>query len=136
MTRPRRYDDAEIREALVAESNGESLIDICSRLGISERTFYRWKNRIRTEISPELVDELEEEIRLLRRQLQRKEDEIHILIRTLAGEFASLAERRSLAQKLIDDSGVSERKACNMVGINRSSKRYGENRLEDGQRSN
>lgn len=131
MTRPRRYEDAEIREALVAESNGEPLSGICERLGISERTFYRWKSRVRVHVSQELVDELEDEIRLLRRQLQRKDDEIHILIRTLAGEFASLAERRSLAQKIIDDTGVSERKACSMVGIHRSSKRYADGHLEE-----
>jgi len=41
----RRYSDKQIAFALRQAEAGTSVEEICRRLGVSERTFYRWKKQ-------------------------------------------------------------------------------------------
>ena len=40
-----RFNDQQIAFALQQAETGTSVADICRKLGISEATFYRWKER-------------------------------------------------------------------------------------------
>lgn len=40
-----RFSDQQIAFALQQAETGTSVADVCRKLGISEATFYRWKER-------------------------------------------------------------------------------------------
>jgi putative transposase len=42
--RPSKFTDAEILEALAQVRDGTPAVQVCRRLGITETTFYRWRN--------------------------------------------------------------------------------------------
>jgi putative transposase len=42
--RPSRFTDAEIVGALAEVRDGTPAVQVCRRLGITETTFYRWRN--------------------------------------------------------------------------------------------
>ncbi len=39
----KRFTEEQIAYALAQESTGQTIAEICRRLGVSEQTFYRWK---------------------------------------------------------------------------------------------
>ena len=43
--RPSKFTDAEILDALGQVRDGTPAVQVCRRLGITETTFYRWRNR-------------------------------------------------------------------------------------------
>jgi putative transposase len=64
--RPSKFTDAEILGALAQVKDGTPAVQVCRRLGITETTFYRWRNR------HELPGEAEaREVRELRDENQR-----------------------------------------------------------------
>ena len=38
-----RFTEEQIAYALAQESTGQTIAEICRKLGVSEQTFYRWK---------------------------------------------------------------------------------------------
>ena len=67
--RKSRYTEEQIEYALKQTENGEPIFEICNMLGVSERTFYRWKSKFNGLIPDEIcrVKQLEmENIRLKR----------------------------------------------------------------------
>jgi len=64
--RPSKFTDAEILEALAQVRDGTPAVQVCRRLGITETTFYRWRN------SHELPGEADaRDVRELRDENQR-----------------------------------------------------------------
>ena len=43
--RPSKFTEAEIVQALREVKAGTPAVDICRKLGITETTFYRWRNK-------------------------------------------------------------------------------------------
>jgi len=41
----KRFTEEQIAYALAQESTGQTIAEICRRLGVSEQTFYRWKKK-------------------------------------------------------------------------------------------
>ena len=41
----KRFSEEQIVCALAQKSTGQTIAEICRRLGVSEQTFYRWKNK-------------------------------------------------------------------------------------------
>lgn len=41
----KRFTEEQIAYALEQESTGQTIAEICRRLGVSEQTFYRWKKK-------------------------------------------------------------------------------------------
>lgn len=41
----KRYSEVQIVYALRQAENGEKVVDICRRMGISEQTFYAWRKK-------------------------------------------------------------------------------------------
>lgn len=64
-----KFSDQQIAFALQQAETGTSVADVCRKLGISEATFYRWKNRCGGLMPSEVrkLKHLEEENARLRR---------------------------------------------------------------------
>ncbi len=43
--RKKRFTEERIAYALAQESTGQTIAEICRKLGVSEQTFYRWKKK-------------------------------------------------------------------------------------------
>jgi putative transposase len=41
----RRFMEEQIAHAWTQESTGQTIAEICRKLGVSEQTFYRWKKK-------------------------------------------------------------------------------------------
>jgi putative transposase len=41
----KRFTEEQIAYALAQESTGQTIAEICRKLGVSEQTFYRWKKK-------------------------------------------------------------------------------------------
>lgn len=41
----KRFTEEQIAYALAQESTGQTMAEICCKLGVSERTFYRWMKK-------------------------------------------------------------------------------------------
>jgi putative transposase len=66
--RPSKFSEAEIRQALQQVRGGTSVVNVCRTLGITQTTFYRWRNRYDEAAPHELreVRELRDENRKLK----------------------------------------------------------------------
>jgi transposase len=86
---PRFYSrEFKLEAVRLSETTEKSVAQIARELGIPERVLYRWRRQLREE--PEQAfpgkghqSELEEEIRRLRRELERVQQEREILKKTL-----------------------------------------------------
>jgi transposase len=86
---PRFFSREFKREAVrLSETTDKSVAQIARELGVPERVLYRWRRQLREQ--PEQAfpgkghqSELEEEIRRLRRELERVQQEREILKKTL-----------------------------------------------------
>ena len=69
-----KFSDQQIALALQQAETETSVADVCRKLGISEATFYRWKDRYGGLTPPEVrkLKHLEEENARLRRRLPRR----------------------------------------------------------------
>ena len=60
--RPSKFTDAEIVHALKEVRDGASAIGMCRKLGITQTTFYRWRNKYDCDgVASREVRELREE---------------------------------------------------------------------------
>ena len=123
---PKRKHTAEeiinkLREAEVIIASGSTVVVAVRRIGVSEQTFYRW----RTEYGGLRVDQA--------RRLKQLETENSRLKRAVAeltldnqilpdiqggrgGKLLSPARRRLCVQHVRSVLGVSERRACKVLG--------------------
>ena len=65
----KRFSEEQITYALAQESTGETIAEICRRLGVSQQTFYRWKKKFGAMGLTEIrrLKQLEEENSKLKR---------------------------------------------------------------------
>ena len=93
---------------------------------MSEATFFRWKEKYQGMTLPELKAhrQLEEQNRTLRHQLTEVSQDNEVLKGLLAQIVPSVSARRGAVQSLIEQFDLSERHACELVGLQRSSWRY------------
>jgi putative transposase len=64
--RPSRFTDEQILGALRHVRSGTPAVDVCRKLGITETTFYRWRNKHEGTQGRD-----KEEVRVLRDENQR-----------------------------------------------------------------
>lgn len=92
-------------------------------LGISERTYYRWRDRYSGVVSMLDYRALEHEVKVLRKRLDERDQDVHNLIQALTGRYDALDDRVRIANGLMEECQVSERQACRLASLNRSTKR-------------
>ena len=120
----RRFSSQEIELYLAEVEAGLSIGQLCVKLSISERTYYRWKERFRKRVDPAYHRKVLKENRSLRRTNVQLEEDVHNLVTLLLSLHEGSNARRSLAKKIIDQFDVSERHACELLHLHRSTKRY------------
>ena len=81
MARPSRFTTKEIAQALREVDEGESAVEVCRKLGVSEQTFYRWKRQFAGMGVVELrrLRQVEEENRKLKQLVADLSLDKHIL---------------------------------------------------------
>jgi putative transposase len=121
-----RFTDQQIRYAVQEVEAGISVAEVCRKYGISEATFYRWRQRFGSLTRSELsrLKELERENARLKKLVAELTLDKQILQDLLARKGLRLARQREHVYRLVGSHGISERKACRALGWPRSTHRY------------
>lgn len=122
----KRWKEEEIIEVLrEAEKSKLSVSEVCRNHGIADVTFYKWRKRYggveKTEVRR--MRELEKENEELKKALGEHVIMINAVKEQLKKKGLGLKEQRELV-RIGTSHGLSERKACEVMGFNRSSVRY------------
>ncbi|WP_270935995.1 IS3 family transposase [Falsiroseomonas oryzae] len=116
---------AKLRQAEVLVGQGKTVADVVRAIGVTEPTYYRW----RAEFGGLKLDqvkrlkELERENARLRKAVSDLTLEKVILKEAAFGKVVSPARRRTCVEHVVREFGVSEWKACAVLGQHRSTQR-------------
>ena len=121
-----RFTEEQIAYALRQAETGTPVAEVLRRMGISEQTFYRWKKLYGGLGTGELrrLKQLEEENRKLKQLVADLSLDQHILQDELSKKALTPGRRRVLVQQVQAAHGVSERRSCVALGVDRSTIRY------------
>ncbi|QBJ20866.1 IS3 family transposase (plasmid) [Kocuria marina subsp. indica] len=106
-------------------AGGSDIAAVCRELGISEQTYYRWRNQyggLKADDAKRLK-ELEKQNATLKRLLAEAELEKAALKELAGGKLLGPGRRRAAVSHLIRTLQVSERMACRLAGLSRSAYR-------------
>ncbi|QDW16533.1 IS3 family transposase [Micrococcus sp. KBS0714] len=106
-------------------ADGQDVAAVCRELGVSEQTYYRWRNQyggLKADDAKRLK-ELEKQNATLKRLLAEAELEKAALKELAGGKLLSPDRRRVAVDHLKGKLRVSERMACRLVGLSRSAYR-------------
>ncbi|AWD23863.1 IS3 family transposase [Micrococcus luteus] len=106
-------------------ADGQDVAAVCRELGVSEQTYYRWRNQyggLKADDAKRLK-ELEKQNATLKRLLAEAELEKTALKELAGGKLLSPDRRRAAVDHLKRKLRVSERMACRLVGLSRSAYR-------------
>ena len=124
MTKMRRsrFTEQQIMAALWQAESGTPMVEICRKLGITEQTFYRWKRKFACMGVAELrrLREVEEENRRLK-QLVAYLTLDKQMLQEACEKLLKPAQKRAVVQFFRVGYQVSERRACRVAGVLRSS---------------
>ncbi|WP_459975017.1 IS3 family transposase [Mycobacterium sp. MUNTM1] len=126
--RRRHTPDQIIRK--LAEGNkllgaGQELAEVCRHLEIAESTWHRWVAQYGGMKANEAkrLKELEAENARLKRLVANQALDIDMLKEIFGGKLLTPNRKRSAVAALRERFGVSERRACTVVGLHRSTMR-------------
>ncbi|QBJ22757.1 IS3 family transposase (plasmid) [Kocuria marina subsp. indica] len=106
-------------------AGGSDIAAVCRELGISEQTYYRWRNQyggLKADDAKRLK-ELEKQNATLKRLLAEAELEKAALKELAGGKLLGPGRRRAAVDHLKRKLRVSERMACRLAGLSRSAYR-------------
>ncbi|RUQ15280.1 IS3 family transposase [Micrococcus sp. HSID17245] len=106
-------------------ADGQDVAAVCRELGVSEQTYYRWRNQyggLKADDAKRLKG-LEKQNATLKRLLAEAELEKAALKELAGGKLLSPDRRRAAVDHLKRKLRVSERMACRLVGLSRSAYR-------------
>ena len=127
---------AKLRQVDVLVSQGQSMADAIRQIGVSEVTFYRWRQEfggLKSEQVKRLKD-LELENSRLRKAVSDLTLDKLILTEAVQGKLLSPARRRACIEHIRAHLHVSERRACAALGQHRSTQRKVPRGREDAER--
>lgn len=121
-----RPSEEQIIEILHQVELGVTVRETCHRNGIARETFYRWRRKYGgMNVSQAMrLTQLEDENRRLRKLVADLRVDRQALKDALSREVVSLAGRRALIRGWRRAFGLSERRACRLAGVDRSTLRY------------
>lgn len=122
---------AKLRIVEELAANGRRISDCVQEIGVTEVTYYRWRNRygdIESDQAERLV-ELEAEIAQLRRAVSDLTLDKLILLEATTMATLSPERRSAYVKQAKAVLGVSERRACLALGQHRSTQRKIQARL-------
>ncbi|MEM1395827.1 MAG: IS3 family transposase [Pseudomonadota bacterium] len=133
----KRYKPEEIisklREAEVLLAEGVSVGEVVRRLGVTQVTYYRWRKEyggMKVDQAKRLKDLEKENVRL-KRLLADAELDKAILKEAAFGKLVGPSRKRQFIEHACTELGVSERRACEVVGQHRSTQWRKPQKLDD-----
>jgi putative transposase len=127
---------AKLRQVDVVVSQGQSMTDAIRQIGVSEVTYYRWRQEfggLKIE-QVKRLKELELENGRLRKAVSDLTLDKLILQEAARGKLLSPARRRACIEQVRAQLPVSERRACAALGQHRSTQRKIPRGREDEER--
>ena len=117
---------AMLREIDRLSGEGVPVAVAANRLGITDKTYYRWRAHYGSMPQEEAshLQTLEQENARLKRLAADQARDISMLREMFGWQSLSAAQRREAVDHLVHHFGISERRACALVGQNRSTQRY------------
>jgi transposase len=117
---------AMLREIEKLTGEGMPVSAAASRLGITDKTYYRWRAHYGSMPEEEAshLQTLEHENARLKRLAAEQARDISMLREMFGWQNLSPAQRREAVDHLVHHFAISERRACTLVGQNRSTQRY------------
>ena len=116
----------KLRQAETAIAEGSTVAEASRMIGVSKQTLYRWRSEYAGgKITPaSSLKQLEAENARLQGELERLSLYNRTLKRLAKRNLVSSARRRRCVERVIAVFGVSERRACRVLGQHRSTQRY------------
>ncbi|MCH7949432.1 MAG: IS3 family transposase [Candidatus Dadabacteria bacterium] len=133
----KRYTPEQIirllRQSEVLSSEGSNVPEICREMGVTENTYYRWRKEYggMQVNQAKRLKELERENSRLKRAVANLTLDNLILKEAFRGKLLSTERRRRCVVHIQQKLGVSERRACRVLGQPRSVQRYQSNKSEE-----
>lgn len=121
-----RSSEEEIVGLLQRAEQGESVRETCRQSGIALETFYRWRRKYggMSVGQAQGLTRLETENRRLKKLVAELRIDRAALRDALSRELVSTAARRQVTQRWQLAFSLSERRACRILGMDRSTFRY------------
>nr|WP_237708141.1 IS3 family transposase [Oceanicola sp. S124] len=130
-----RFSEEQIIGVLKEQEAGMSTADVCRKHGVSSATFYKWKARYGgLEVSDaRRLKALEEENGKLKKLLAEAMLDNAILKDVAAKKLVAPGVKREAVAHVVEVHGVSQRRACRVLAVDRSSVRYRGVRPDDAE---
>ncbi|MFZ2864653.1 MAG: IS3 family transposase [Ignavibacteriaceae bacterium] len=128
-----KFTEEQIIGILREQEAGAKTAELCRRHGISSATFYAWKAKFGgMDVSDaKRLKALEEENARLKRLLAESLLDQAALKDLLSRKLVTPAARREAVAILVERHEMSERRACSVIGADRTSIRYRGRRPDD-----
>ncbi|WP_246047533.1 IS3 family transposase [Hankyongella ginsenosidimutans] len=128
-----RFNEEQIIAILKEQEAGMATAEVCRRHGISSATFYKWKSKFGgLDVSEaRRLRSLEEENSRLKKLLAEAMLD-NAVLKDLASKMVTPAPQAEAVAHAREHHGVSERRACALVGVSRRVIRYEPTRPDDG----
>ncbi|WP_372712388.1 IS3 family transposase [Azospirillum argentinense] len=128
-----RFSEEQIIGILREQEAGRPTAEVCRKHGVSEATFFRWKAKYGgLEVSEaKRLKTLEDENARLKRLLAEAMLDNAVLKDLAAKKMVTPAARRAAVAHAQAVHGISQRRACAILGVDRSSVRYRSRRMDD-----
>jgi putative transposase len=129
-----RFNEEQIIAILKEQEAGMATAEVCRRHGISSATFYKWKSKFGgLEVSEaRRLRSLEEENSRLKKLLAEAMLDNAVLKDLASKKMVTPGAKREAVAHSREHHGVSERRACALVGVSRTVIRYEPTRPDDG----
>ncbi|MBL4896935.1 MAG: IS3 family transposase [Erythrobacter sp.] len=129
-----RFSEEQIIAVLKEQEAGMPTAEVCRRHGISSATFYKWKSKFGgLEVSDaRRLRTLEQENSRLKKLLTEAMLD-NVVLKDLAfKKMVTPGAKREAVAHAREQHGLSERRACSLVGVSRRVIRYEPTRPDDG----
>ncbi|MXO92596.1 IS3 family transposase [Erythrobacter arachoides] len=129
-----RFSEEQIIAVLTEQEAGMPTAEVCRRHGISSATFYKWKSKFGgLEVSDaRRLRTLEQENSRLKKLLAEAMLD-NVVLKDLAfKKMVTPGAKREAVAHAREQHGLSERRACSLVGVSRRVIRYEPTRPDDG----
>ncbi|RSV12273.1 IS3 family transposase [Sphingomonas sp. ABOLG] len=129
-----RFNEEQIIAILKEQEAGMATAEVCRRHGISSATFYKWKSKFGgLDVSEaRRLRSLEEENSRLKKLLAEAMLDNAVLKDLAFKKMVTPGAKREAVAHAREHHGVSERRACALVGVSRRVLRYEPTRPDDG----
>ena len=128
-----RFTEEQVIGVLREQEAGMKVAEVCRKHGISEPTFYAWKAKFggMSVSDAKRLKQLEGENAKLKKLLAEAMLDVAVLKGHHVKKVVTPVARRAAVTSAREAHGISERRACSIIGADRSPMRHGHRRADD-----